>query len=450
MEKSTTKTRKDSYKESPMFPDKAYQLIAAVFYELVGNLKNYGRQMDIALFSVITMLSACFPRLYGTYFGKKVYPNLFGVVSGPPASGKSAMLLAKQIGDKIEAEYLRQNKENREEHRKKMEDWLIAKTGLPPEEPVEKHFLYPGNTTEPNFYSLLSKSDGIGTLVESETDVIARMVVQKFGDYTVILRKGFHHEPLTLSRKTFSEFISIECPKITLLLSGTPEQWPGLIKSAENGLFSRFCLYAYDDQPKFANPFSPDHIETVALFERFGEMIARKFFEAFGGPERAFRFTMDQEARFNAKFPDVVDEFYYEAGSEGVSIPIRMAVIFFRICMILTAVRNIDNHDGELVCHDGDFEATDLIVDVLLIHSHMVFSSLPASDDEAKELLADEELVKILPPTFESKAVAKVMAGKYGYSKRTAFRAIRRLLEKGLIHKVKLGNYRKGKPDDAK
>ena len=167
MEKNITKMRKDGYKESPMFPDKAYQLIAIVFLELVGNLRNYGRQMDIAFFSVINMLSACFPRLYGMYFGKKVYPNLFGVVSGPPASGKSAMLFAKQIGDKIEAEYTRQNKENKEDHRKKMEDWSIAKTGLPPEEPVEKHFLYPGNTTEPNFYSLLAKNDGRGAIVET-------------------------------------------------------------------------------------------------------------------------------------------------------------------------------------------------------------------------------------------------------------------------------------------
>jgi hypothetical protein len=443
------KIRNEGYKDSPVFPERVYQLIATILFELVHNLKNYGRQMDIAFFSTIAMLSACFPKLYGIYFGKRVYSNLYCIVCGPPASGKSVMLFGKSIGDKIDSELMRLNKEDRERYRQEMAVWSANPSGLPPIEPTDKHLLFPGNSTEAGVYVLLSRNEGRGAIVETETDVLVKILGQQHGDYSVVLRKGFHHESATAFRKTNSEFISIECPRITLLLSGTLDQLPKLINSAENGLFSRLASYAYDDKPIFSNPFSTEHLETVALFDNFGEFISSKYFDSLEGKEREFKLTEDQQNRLIAKFPAVVDEFYYESGSEGVSIPIRMALIFFRIAMILSAVRNIDVQDADLVCNDNDFEAAELIVDVLLIHSQIVFSSLPSNDEEAKELLSDEALLRILPETFESRAVAKYMAEKHGYSKRTAFRAIKKLVEKGLIHKTKLGHYRKGRQGDS-
>src|SRR5690606_37890820 len=56
---------------------------------------------------------------------------------------------------------------------------------------------------------------------------------------------AFHHEPIAYTRKTDREFAEILSPQLSVVLSGTPSQVPNLIKSAEDGLFSRFLYYTF-------------------------------------------------------------------------------------------------------------------------------------------------------------------------------------------------------------
>jgi len=59
------------------------------------------------------------------------------------------------------------------------------------------------------------------------------------------LRKAFHHERISSSKKTNNEYIEVNEPRLAVALSGTPNQVTGLIATAEDGLFSRFIFYAY-------------------------------------------------------------------------------------------------------------------------------------------------------------------------------------------------------------
>src|SRR5690606_8805336 len=85
------------------------------------------------------------------------------------------------------------------------------------------------------------------------------------------LRKGYHHETFSSSRKMDNEFIDIESPKLSLVLSGTPEQIHGLIHSAEDGLFSRITFYTYDGGGSVWKDVSP-YANRVNYKEYFTEL----------------------------------------------------------------------------------------------------------------------------------------------------------------------------------
>lgn len=450
-------TKGSNFKYTPFFSEEVYSKLPSSLGELIYDSSNQRRQRDIKLFSTILLLSGCFPNLFGVYRGTEMTCNLFGIVGGPPASGKGTMLLAKLIGDRIDEDLEKENKKKYDAYQKELDTWMQTKSGTPPVEPDAEYFFLPANSSAAGFLVILKQNGGRGVIMDSEVDTLVLIFEQKFGDYSDIMRKAFHHEQVSSYRKTKKELISIKFPILTLLLSGTPEQLVKLLKSAENGLFSRICFYVYDEEPKFSDPFSLEHEEAVALFKQFADRTAGNYFKFLAGPKILFRFTDDQKFRFNAKFPEVLADFYHDTGSVGVSIPMRMAVVFFRIAMILSAVRDSDNDtikpvngtdnptsgSGHLIiCHDNDFEVASSMVDTLLNHSEAVLGSLPSHDGNTEEPLPLEELLRLLPQTFESKLAKKAMHKK-GYCDRTAYRALSQLRAQKLITKVKLGVYTK-------
>ena len=84
-----------------------------------------------------------------------------------------------------------------------------------------------------------TSKDGV-LIHESEADTLSKMFSQEWGDFSDVLRKAFHGERLSLSRDSDDEFMEIESPKLSVVLSGTRNQITPLLKSRENGLFSRF------------------------------------------------------------------------------------------------------------------------------------------------------------------------------------------------------------------
>lgn len=439
MKKNIPGIIKDSFKNTTHLPKSIFPMLPPMLRELFQDVGKDGqeRYRDISFLSLITILSACFPNLFGRYFGEKVYANLYQIFGAPPASGKSAMLRPKSIADKIDVRYQSEDLASLE---------LAPEFGKPK---IKPSFTIPANVSAAGLMERLSANQGRALIIETEADTLRQILEQKFGESSDVYRKAYHHEQLSSYRKTDKESFSIPSPKISLMLTGTPEQLTKLVKSTENGLFSRICFYVFDTKPKFVDPFSEEHTKSVESFNAFAEKITHSYFASLQQPEREFKFTERQVKLFNEKFPDIVDDYYYHAGSEAVGIALRMGIMLFRIAMVLTAVRN-DNTTGDLICSDEDFEIANKITDVLLHHSLAVYSLLSIPEEgESKELMVDEDLFKALPSQFDTKQVIKAMA-KYGFGKRSAFRAIDRLREKGKIIRVRLGGYRKDDDTDEK
>jgi hypothetical protein len=110
----------------------------------------------------------------------------------------------------------------------------------------------------------LQNNDGQGIICETEADTMSGAKKQDWGDYSPALRAAFHHEKITLTRKTNNEYIEINEPRLAVALSGTPaHKAPKLIASAEDGLFSRFLVLCFQKMKLFGKTL---HRRATPLF----------------------------------------------------------------------------------------------------------------------------------------------------------------------------------------
>ena len=71
---------------------------------------------------------------------------------------------------------------------------------------------------------ILGDNDGIGLLFESEGDTLSQTLKSDYGNYSDVLRKAFHHELVSLSRRKDREYCEVSNPRVSVALAGTPEQ----------------------------------------------------------------------------------------------------------------------------------------------------------------------------------------------------------------------------------
>ena len=94
-----------------------------------------------------------------------------------------------------------------------------------------------------------------GNMLMFETD--GDTMVNTFkSDYANNFRKAFAHEGFGYLRSgDDGEEREIENPRLSTVLSGTPEQVKSLIHDAENGLLSRFMFFCINSTPEWLDGF---------------------------------------------------------------------------------------------------------------------------------------------------------------------------------------------------
>ena len=230
---------------SPTIPDEVYHKLPILLKDCCLQFEH-PRERDMFLTGGLTVLSGCIKSVKGTYSQRTVYPNLMSFVIAPPASGKGAFNFAKDLGMPLHISMLEQNKLSADKYEREKLRAQSSETGSEIEIPSKPDFrvLYiPGNTSSASIIDLLNKCGGSGIIFETEADTLSNSLKQEWGGFSDALRKAFHHEPVTYSRKTRNELIEISSPKLSVALSGTPSQVKALIQSADDGLSSRFYYY---------------------------------------------------------------------------------------------------------------------------------------------------------------------------------------------------------------
>ena len=411
---------------------------------------------DMLLFASIVALSSAVPNVVGIYGRKKVYANLYGFVAAPPASSKGKLADAIRIIQPIQDEIRAANEQEQADYKESMIAYKAApeRFDAPPTPPKYKTLKIAANSSSTAVYQALNDNDGRGFTAETEGDTLAMMMKSDFGNYSDGLRKAFHHEPIAYLRRKDNEHVDIQEPQWSVLLSGTYGQITTLIPDPENGLFSRFPFYCLPRTHEWLNVFD----QTDDTLDRLFYGLGRRFLPLYHSLKQRntnliFQLTPTQQELFNEHFTEVQKEYIGLYGDDIVASVRRQGLIAYRIMMILSLTRYVDNPNAldnydSFVCSDDDFFTALHLIDVLLQHTAFVFAQCLTPIESAQSpqnQLTDNQskLLSMLPEEF-SKEQWNRQAEALHISPKTAERWLGNFVSKQcIITRVSKGFFRK-------
>ncbi len=283
------------------------------------------------------------------------------------------------MGDQIHAARLEKGKNELEKYKKAC---INAKDSKEPEpEKPKKLMLYiPADNSKSGLVELADDNDGRAILYETEGDTLADALKTEHGGFSDVLRKAFHHEPVTFFRRTGKEYKEIKRPQVAVLLSSTQDQYLRLIPNAQNGLFSRFIHYHLTPCRDFKDVFDPKKRDYPETFGKLGKEFLGVYteLEKLADPIK-FELRENQQTRFLAVFKEWKNEIGENVSDDLDGTVNRLGLICFRVAMLLTALRSFGEGDYSptMICEDQDFDNALTIVDVLKRHALAVYWDLP-------------------------------------------------------------------------
>ena len=415
---------------------------------------------DILVLGSLTVMSACIPKVYGMYDGREVFANLFLFVTARASAGKGRLSLCRHIAEPIHQALRDKYDELKTQYEAALAAYAVNRKNTletPPKEPPFLTLFLPANSTSTVVYQVLAQNSGVGLLFETEGDTLANAFKSDLGNYSDGFRKAFHHEMISYLSKKDLEYVELGKPKFSAVLSGTPQQILNLIPDAENGLFSRFIFYVMPTQLVWHDMFvTKDNTTADEKFERIGRDFCTLLKKLPDGPIQ-FTLSSAQGVQFNDFFRDTQSRYAAIFGEEIVATVRRLGLIMFRIAMILTVLRHIEEVPTKrkkslkkMVCTDVDYDTALAVIQVLLQHSAAVFQTLPRRTDHAAALkgrrqLSDavrQKFLAALPDTFDRPTYIQV-AASLNIIERTAERYVSDLCKSGHLTHPANGQYQK-------
>lgn len=430
----------------PTFPDSLFPELPEFLQKVVA-VATSNEERDILLLGSIGAISACLPKVSGIYDGKRVFANLFLFITAQASAGKGRLVHCRQLVNPVHKELREQAKLHKQHYELEMAEYNAKKgkeEGIEkPAKPPEKMLFIPANNSSTGAYQLLGDSDGRGLIFETEGDTLAHAFKSDYGNYSDGFRKAFHHETISYYRRTDREFVDIESPCLSTVLSGTPKQVSALIPNAENGLFSRFIFYFMNVRPVWKNVFAS---QTDNGLDDYFEALGNEFYELYKvimqDEPRQFYLTADQQEQFNQFFGQIQEKYLNLQGLDYMATIRRLGLIAFRISMIFSALRIMETGDTskKLICEERDFQAALEMVKVLVKHSSKVFGELPQEESKPSRMNKKEKFLYALPYNFNRQKYLEV-ANTLSIPAKTAEGYITAFAKSGLIHRDSQDNY---------
>ena len=394
------------------------------------SLASTPEEQDILLMATLTAASACVPNVYFRYgpTGKKYFSNLQCFILAASASGKGIANQALEMVRVIDAQY----------------PMLIS-----------------GDSTLAAWYKALEAQNGCGYMHESEGSVITDIWRTAAANYNTALRKAAEHEAISRNRCTGSS--EIQNPRLSMLLTGTFNQYKALVPSVENGYFSRLLTLCIRE----THPFNKRYVCAKATQSAVPSMVGRQMLKTYEtlmqGGEQEWSLTDAQKERLGEHLETEYGTLIRLLGDNFHSAVVRMAVQIERIAMIFSAMRmnaeynsaltnegmsefNSDATEKVILCKDEDYETAEMIGNKLLLHMAAAYRMIEGDKQELvpeiKPLDQRKVLFEQLPTEFASKVLV-AEAKSQGISRRTALRWNDTWQQDGLIQQIKYGTYRK-------
>lgn len=452
----------------PHFPAFIYDMLPPFLKEVLGNCISEDDR-DMMLMGTLTCISATLHNVVGEYNHDDWHPMLYFFVMTDAGMGKGSLKYCREIVAPI-------HNELREASERLIKEYKESNSGNKSDEkdvsdadetPHRRTLFIPTNSSAASVIQQLDNNGGIGLIFDTECDTLSAILKSEYGDYSTIIRKSYHHEPIDLSRRKDDEYRVIERPMLAICLSGTPGQLYTLTPQAEDGTFSRITCYHMPFKAEFrdvlvesANTNSDCYTLRDKFFQLGRQYKQRR--EAFfrGG---SYRIVIPQEycKEFNEHFRQMNQEVVDDISHDLQSVVRRLAFTVFRIMMVLTSIRFMDETPNPsaltpkngsrivLRCSKDDFDIAMAMGDILIYHTVYCYTHLPQSKvvtNGQGEIVTKkgkmEQLLVSLPDTFDRETY-RAVSKKKGYPESTTAKWINDYIRQGRLEHTSQNCYRK-------
>jgi hypothetical protein len=395
----------------------------------------------IFLYGAIVALSGLCFRVRGEYRRQCVYPNLFLFVLAQFATGKSALNYARKLVSKIHNEITEDSKKLLRQYLQQIK-MKNGNTNHSIDKPPMKVVLIPANVTSAKLIEHLTDNDGStpSIMIESEIDTLSIAAKSEHGNFSDILRKSFHNEPISYSRKGNNEFLEVKNPILAIALAGTINQFRRLVTNSEDGLFSRFLVYNFNAPQKWSSvtPCKECH-NLDEIFEKLSDVVY-SYYQYLRNVNLTIQLSSQQWQRLN-QFG--VNNLNRDLPGNSSGIIKRHALMIYKICLILTAIESAEVKSivTNVECSDSNFNLALWLCKQSLENSLVLLNTLPNTNLlRGKE--SRIELYDHLPSEFARKA-AILLGQQRGLTDRTIDRILSELVYSGRLKRLPHGEYKK-------
>ena len=440
----------------PFLDPSVYTNLPSILRKAVDTM-HIRQEKDLVLIGSIVTLSSVLLPFRTIFHGRTIFPNMFLFVPGPAGSGKGRLDFCYRLvrpihNDKRELWQLQQ-----EEYKQELDRYRAlskkekANTTSPVKPPITL-LRIPANSSATSFAEAMA-DNGNMLMFETEGDTVVNTFKSDYGNYSDNFRKAFAHEEFGyLRRGNDSEEKEVHNPRLSVVLSGTPEQVKSLIPNAENGLLSRFIFYTLSATDEWLDGFSGYDTENPLekVFDDLGAEVERYYQHLKGIPEVWFTLSFVQQQKFNDYFAEEKQRMKELNGDLYNASTHRLSWALLRISMILSALRCMDTGrvPEKIECSDADFDTALSIIRTISQHNDYIFNVLNEGVTEEVKVsetyssAARSTLLSILPDSFTTKDM-QAAAVKISKSVRTVERQIRRAIQNGQVKELGKGSYQK-------
>ena len=437
-QKATDQEETQPEEQMPTLPDAVFDTIPE-FLKHITQVATTKEERDILLLGSLVTLSVAFPKLIGKYGDNPVNTNLFIFISAKASAGKGILIHCRKLVEPIHLALRNQAKIMKQQFEVDMQEYNANKgkdaNTEKPQKPPQKMLFIPANNSATGFLEILGDSDKRGLIFETEGDTLAKAFKSDYGDFSDGFRNAFQHEPISYYRRTDKEYVEIDRPCLSALLSGTPKQITTLIPNAENGLFSRFMFYVMNMKLIWKDVFASKTENGLDVhFEKLGNEFYSLYQTLQANPDVHFSLTPSQQLQFNQFFEKMQTLYVNIQEEEIISSVRRLGLIAFRIMMIFSALRIMEdgNIEQTIYCNDTDFQNTLDMITILVKHSSYVYSQIAQETYKPKPKHKKEQFLENLPYHFNRQTYVAV-AQSLGITDKSAQRYIKEFKDADII-----------------
>lgn len=426
-------------------------------------------EKDKTILADLDLLAIAQPNVYGIYGEKRVYTPFYLFILGMAGiSHKGAIDDIKHLLMPIERNMQKQYYAQLAEYKEQHAEWESKKSqhkrgdnsaGPEPEEPTFRSLFISADSSAAAFKQDLFNDGGRAMVFSTEADTLTQVLSQEWGQFTDILRQAFHHEDITSTRAKDKQHIIIEEPQLGLLVTCTPKQIIELLspKQNENGTSSRDLFYCTKGNMEWRDPFAGKE-PAADRYREIGESVKQMYDLLVRRRNNRIQIllTEEQKLAFNEHFKPLLPEQIGLYGFDFAAFIVRIALVAFRMMMVLTTLRNYeqgqlaDTQQQAFICSDNDYQTAMTIIDCLVAHTAYVYTTLlrPADDNQlAIQPMKprEQQLCLALPDEFTTKQFEQT-AKTLSIPLKTAQRYLGNLISRyQLIKRTSQGNYAKEK-----